>query len=29
MIAAQSDLVDVIGKFMPHIVHTADDAGES
>jgi len=28
IIAAQSDLVDVIGKFMPRIVRMADDAGE-
>lgn len=28
IIAAQSDLVDVIGKFMPRIVRMADEAGE-
>jgi len=28
IIAAQNDLVDVIGKFMPRIVRMADDAGE-
>jgi tRNA-splicing ligase RtcB (3'-phosphate/5'-hydroxy nucleic acid ligase) len=28
IIAAQSDLVEVIGKFMPRIVRMADDAGE-
>ena len=28
IIAAQSDLVDVIGKFMPRIVRMADDPGE-
>ena len=28
IIAAQQDLVDVIGKFMPRIVRMADEAGE-
>jgi tRNA-splicing ligase RtcB len=28
VIAAQHDLVDVIGKFMPRIVRMADEAGE-
>jgi tRNA-splicing ligase RtcB len=28
VIAAQNDLVDVIGKFMPRIVRMADEAGE-
>ncbi len=28
IIAAQHDLVDVIGKFMPRIVRMADEAGE-
>ena len=28
IIAAQSELVDVIGKFMPRIVRMADEAGE-
>jgi len=28
IIAAQRDLVDVIGKFMPRIVRMADEAGE-
>ena len=28
IIAAQSDLVDVIGKFMPRIVRMAEEAGE-
>ncbi len=28
IIAAQSDLVDVIGKFMPRIVRMADEAGK-
>lgn len=28
IIAAQNDLVDVIGKFMPRIVRIADEAGE-
>ena len=28
VIAAQHDLVDVIGKFMPRIVRMADESGE-
>jgi tRNA-splicing ligase RtcB len=28
VIAAQQDLVDVIGRFMPRIVRMADEAGE-
>jgi tRNA-splicing ligase RtcB len=28
VIAAQQDLVDVIGKFMPRIVRMADEGGE-
>ena len=29
IIAAQHDLVEVLGKFTPHLVHMADEPGDS